>query len=170
MSIAHTTKKDIPELVKLINSAYRGDESKKGWTTEATLLKGDQRIDIPGLTALLENPTAQLLKYTSLEGTIAGCVYLEKQEKRLYLGMLTVSPRQQTHGIGRQLLSAAETYAREQQCPVIFMSVISVRHELLAWYERKGYYQTGETRPFPTDNKFGIPTQPLEFLILEKKM
>jgi hypothetical protein len=48
------------------------------------------------------------------------------------------------------------------------MSVISARHELIDWYERKGYRKTGETKPFPVDDRFGIPTQPLEFVILEK--
>lgn len=170
MPVSIALKQDIPELVALINSAYRGDASKKGWTTEANLLKGDLRTDISTLTGLIENPQSVILKYTTAENVIAGSVYLEIQEKGLYLGMLTVSPQLQAAGIGRQLLVAAEEYAKENECPCIFMSVISVRHELIAWYERHGYTNSGETKPFPDDDRFGIPTQFLEFIIMEKIM
>ena len=170
MFISPAVTYDIPELVKLINSAYRGDASKKGWTTEADLLEGELRTDIPTLTDLLSNPDAVMLKYKADKGSIAGCVFLEKMERGLYLGMLTVSPLQQANGIGKQLLSAAEGYAKEKSCGCIFMNVISLRQELIAWYERHGYYKTGETKPLPADNRFGTPTRPLEFVIMEKKL
>jgi len=83
--------------------------------------------------------------------------------------MLTVAPHLQNSGIGKQLLYAAEAYAQELQCTAVVMSVIYVRHELINWYERHGYKKTGATKPFlHTDPRFGIPKQPLEFLILEK--
>jgi ribosomal protein S18 acetylase RimI-like enzyme len=168
MSTTIATTDDIPVLVPLINSAYRGDASKRGWTTEASLLEGELRTDIAFLTTLLKNSTANMLKYSGANGSIIGCVYLEKMERGLYLGMLTVSPLQQAGGIGKQLLAAAELYGKERNCSCIFMNVISLRHELIAWYERHGYYKTGETKPMPVDNRFGTPTQPLEFLIMEK--
>lgn len=170
MSISIASKEDVQELAVLINSAYRGDASKKGWTTEADLLKGELRTDISTLTDLIDNPQSVILKYTTAENVIAGSVYLEIQKKGLYLGMLTVSPLLQAAGIGRQILLAAEEYAKEKECPCIFMSVISVRHELIAWYERHGYKNSGETKPFPDDDQFGIPTQFLEFIIMEKIM
>jgi ribosomal protein S18 acetylase RimI-like enzyme len=110
------------------------------------------------------------MKYTNPDGIIIGCVYLEKQERGLYLGMLTVSPLQQANGIGKQLLTAAEEYAKKNNCPCIFMNVISIRLELITWYERNGYYKNGETKPLLVDSRFGIPTQPLEFAIMEKKI
>lgn len=168
MSITKATAANLPALVLLINSAYRGEESKKGWTTEASFLQGDQRIDLAALKLLLNNPEAVILKYTNDENIISGCVYLEKKERGLYLGMLTVSPLQQAAGIGKKLLTAAELYGKEKKCKLVFMNVISLRSELIAWYENKGYYQTQERNPFPDDNRFGIPTQPLEFIIMEK--
>jgi ribosomal protein S18 acetylase RimI-like enzyme len=85
--------------------------------------------------------------------------------------MLTVSPALQNSGIGKQLLQAAEAYARTQQCTSVVMSVISVRHELIQWYERHGYKKTGATKPFPADDRrFGIPKQFLEFSIMEKPL
>lgn len=170
MPVTRATTNDLPELVALINSAYRGEASKKGWTTEAGLLKGELRTDIATLTNLINNPQAVILKYTTAEGTITGSVYLEKQERGLYMGLLSVSPLHQAGGVGRQLISAAEQYAKDTDCSGIFMSVITVRHELIAWYERQGFLNTGETKPFPNDDRFGIPTQALEFVILEKRM
>lgn len=170
MSISIASKEDVQVLAALINSAYRGEASKKGWTTEADLLKGELRTDISTLAGLIDNPQSVILKYTTAENVIAGSVYLEIQAKGLYLGMLTVSPLLQAAGIGRQLLVAAEEYAKEKECPCIFMSVISVRRELIAWYERHRYKNSGETKPFPDDDRFGIPTQFLEFIIMEKTM
>ncbi|MBV9988450.1 MAG: GNAT family N-acetyltransferase, partial [Chitinophagaceae bacterium] len=87
-----------------------------------------------------------------------------------YLGMLTVSPALQAKGIGKQLLKAAETYAEAHGCTAITMTVISVRHELIAWYERHGYRFTGERKPFPADAAFGLPKQDLEFIVMEKPL
>ncbi|GAB4032945.1 GNAT family N-acetyltransferase [Spirosoma gilvum] len=166
--IIPATEQDIPALDKLVNSAYRGESSKKGWTTEADLL-GGIRTDEQGLKAMLQNPKATILTYLE-DGQLMGCVYLETKEDELYLGMLTVSPEAQANGIGRKLLEAAEQYARAQQCQAVTMTVITVRQELIAWYERRGYQSTGETKPFPNDPSFGLPKQPLEFMVMKKAM
>lgn len=161
---------DAAALVGLINGAYRGEGSKRGWTTEADLLDG-QRTDEAAVTDLIAKPGAVLLKAEGTDGTLQGCVYLEKQQDTLYLGMLTVAPHLQNGGIGKQLLQAAEAYAHDQQCATIVMTVISVRHQLIRWYERHGYRPTGVTKPFPHgDPRFGIPRQPLEFVVLEKRL
>ena len=168
MPITTAIPADIPALERLLNSAYRGQDSKKGWTTEADLLIGDLRTDASTLDTLMHVPDAVFLKYTGNQDEIQGCVFLQKKENKLYLGMLSVSPFIQAKGIGRQLMAEAETYATSNNCSSIFMKVISVRHELVSWYERKGYYKTGNTEPFPADNRFGIPTRQLEFIIMEK--
>lgn len=170
MPIAQANHNDVPALVDLLNSAYRGEDSKKGWTTEANLLEGNRRTDAANLITLMQTPGTAFLIFTNEQNKLVGCVFLHKKENRLYLGMLSVSPLIQAKGIGRQLMTAAENYAKDQQCDSIFMKVISVRTELIQWYERKGYHKTGETEPFPTDNKFGVPTQELEFVILEKEI
>ena len=108
MPVSIATIEDIPALVSLINSAYRGEASKKGWTTEADLLEGELRTDISTLIEIMSRPDAVILKYTTAEKVITGSVFLEKQERGLYLGMLSVSPLQQASGIGKQLMLAAE--------------------------------------------------------------
>jgi ribosomal protein S18 acetylase RimI-like enzyme len=170
MGISAASLNDIPELVKLVNSAYRGEASTKGWTTEAHLLEGELRTDENSLKEMMAKPGVAMLKYCNEKGRINGCVYLKNEGNKIYLGMLTVSPELQGAGIGKILLSAADDYAKQQNCNAIFMTVISVRHELIAWYERHGYKQTGEKRPFPTDTRFGVPTRPLEFVVLEKNV
>jgi ribosomal protein S18 acetylase RimI-like enzyme len=166
--ISKATLNDAATLVQLVNSAYRGENSKKGWTTEADLLDG-QRTDEAAIIDLIKKPDAALLKYEAPGGALQACVYLEKQQEKLYLGMLTVAPHLQKSGLGKKLLQAAEAYSREQHCKTIIMTVISVRKELIQWYERQGYHLTGETKPFPHDDpRFGIPKQPLEFVVLKK--
>ena len=169
ISIQPASPRDIPSLVSLVNSAYRGDSSRKGWTTEADLLDG-QRTDRESLTRVLADPDSLLLTCLMDEGTLVGCVHLQRQGEDLYLGMLTVSPDKQGAGIGKSLLAAAEVHAKASHCRALTMTVISVRHELIAWYQRHGYTWTGETKPFPTDVKFGQPKEPLEFIVLKKSM
>jgi ribosomal protein S18 acetylase RimI-like enzyme len=167
MNIIAATVTDIPALVALVNSAYRGESSKKGWTTEADLL-GGIRTDEKSLTDMMNKPGSSLLICLNEKRELHGCVYLQKQETVLYLGMLTVSPDLQNAGIGKQLLAAATAHAKQNNCNTITMTVISVRCELIAWYERHGYRKTGETKPFPTDPSFGLPKQALEFVVMEK--
>lgn len=167
--ISTATIGDVTELTILINSAYRGETSKKGWTTEADLLDGI-RTDEESLKKLTETPDNFLLKYTE-DKKISACVLLEKQRQKLYLGMLTVSPELQGKGIGKKLLKAAEEKARELNCTKIEMTVISVREELINWYEKHGYKNTAVKKPFPMhDPKFGIPKTHLEFIVMEKEI
>lgn len=169
ITISIATTADITELVQLVNSAYRGDSSKKGWTTEADLLEG-VRTDANTLLEQMNQPNQILLKAIDGSEKIMGCVCLQEKKDKLYLGMLTVQPDIQATGIGKILLAAAEEYAMNKQIYCIEMTVISVRSELIAWYQRRGYHLTGEKRAFPTDPKFGIKKQELEFIVLEKKL
>jgi ribosomal protein S18 acetylase RimI-like enzyme len=158
---------DAPELSELVNAAYRGDTGRQGWTTEADLIDGT-RTDAELLKAVIEKPGSQILKYTE-NGKIIGCVELRKEGDKLYLGMLTVNHTIQNKGIGKQLLYASEEEARHLGCRAIFMNVLTVRKELIAWYERHGYHDTGVRKAFAfTDPRFGFPKQPLEFMIMEK--
>ena len=167
--ISVATLQDVPELNILVNSAYRGESSKKGWTTEEHLL-GGIRTDEGDLSTLLQKENVTILKFTD-SGKIIGSVYLEKQADKLYLGMLTVSPELQGGGIGKKLMQAAEDLAKENNIPKVSMTVISVRKELIKYYERRGYNHTGETKPFPmNDPKFGLPKQDLEFIVMEKEL
>lgn len=159
---------DVAALNQLVNSAYRGDSSRAGWTTEADLLDGI-RTSEEALKGMLQNPNAAILLLE--EGTeLNGCVYLEKKGTVLYLGMLTVKPNRQGRGIGAMLMNAAEERARALGCSSIQMTVITARESLIAYYQRKGFADTGERKPFPNDPAFGIPKQPLEFLVMEKKI
>ena len=88
----------------------------------------------------------------------------------MYLGLLTVSPTLQTKGIGKQLLIEAEKYAKSQRCSFVEMTVISIRTELIEWYKKHGYKDIGEKKPFPNDLKFGIPKQPLEFIVMQREI
>jgi ribosomal protein S18 acetylase RimI-like enzyme len=162
------TAADAPALADLINRAYRSEASQAGWTTEGHLLDGP-RIDETALLNMLAAPAAVLLK-AELSGGLAGCVYLENQVDYLYLSMLAVAPEAQARGLGRQLLGAAEGHARHAGCRTIKMSVLELRPELLAWYERQGYHRTGGSEPFPATTRFGRPRQPLTLLALEKTL
>lgn len=168
-SILAATLADIPEINELVNGAYRGDSGRQGWTTEADLIDGT-RIDETILTNLIKREDTNVLLYRE-DNNLVGCVELRKEGYKLYLGMLSVSPSCQNKGIGKKLMAAAEICAKDKGCTSIFMTVISVREELLNWYQRHGYVLTGESKPFIVpDERWGIPKSKLEFLVLEKKL
>lgn len=169
MTIMEASIDDVPAICLLVNSAYRGDASRKGWTTEADLFDGI-RVDEEMLREYFEDKNSTILKYTNDTGEIIGCVYLKKDKERLYLGMLTVSPELQAKGIGKLLLKASEEKALEKACKSIVMTVITSRIELINWYKRHGYNETGERKPFPATERFGKPRMNLEFLVMEKRL
>ena len=160
---------DIPQLVELINSAYRGPKARQGWTHEADLIEGDIRIDHGELEKILNDPFAVILKFI-LNEKICGCVYLHQYDKVLYLGMLSVEPGSQNRGVGKKLLSAADEYAMMKKCSRIEMNVISKRTALIKWYEKHGYLDSGRKKPFHAHTKFGVPREPVEFMIMEKTL
>lgn len=168
--ILKATLEDVPLLNALINAAYRGESSKKGWTTEADLL-GGIRTNEEVLTLLINHADTALLKYVNDKGDIQACVNLKQHDDKIYLGMLTVHPELQAKGIGKILLEAAEKYAAEKNCSSIYMTVISLRTELIEWYRRHGYRDTGDRKPFPeNDPSFGLPKTKLEFIVMEKML
>lgn len=165
--IAPASAEDVPVLNKLVNSAYRGESSRKGWATEADLIDGT-RIDESAMLDLIRDENTTILKYVE-NNEILGCVELRIENESLYLGMLTVNPDLQAKGIGKILMTAGEDFGRRNNCKKVKMTVVSVRDKLIAWYERHGYSLTGERKPFKMpDERFGIPRQPLEFVVMEK--
>ncbi|RTQ46870.1 GNAT family N-acetyltransferase [Hymenobacter gummosus] len=164
---APATSADLAALQTLINRAYRGTDAAPGWTHEAHLLSGP-RTDAPALQALLTTPGARILTARDAAGALVGSVYLEAQPPLLYLGLLAVDPARQAGGIGRQLLAAAEDYARRQGLSAVQMTVLAERPDLLAWYARRGYRPTGETRPLHAEHGAGQTRQQLTLQVLAK--
>jgi ribosomal protein S18 acetylase RimI-like enzyme len=167
--IEKTVIKDVSELCVLINSAYRGEISKKGWTTEANMLEGI-RIDENELIGIIKQPNANIFKFIE-NRKIISCVLLDIQESKLYLGMLCVNPELQNNGIGKKMLDFAVDYALKNNLPKIIMTVISERLELISWYNRNGFYDNGTREPFPENHIDDVISgEKLEFIVLEKSI
>ncbi|MGW0812956.1 GNAT family N-acetyltransferase [Streptomyces viridiviolaceus] len=165
------TDTDVDDLVALIESAYRGDSSRAGWTTEADILHG-QRTDPEGVLEVIKSTDSRLLT-VEREGRIVACCQLEHRGEHAYFGMFAVSPALQGAGLGKTVIAEAERQARETWgATEMHMTVISVREDLIAWYERRGYRRTGRTTPFPYgDERFGIPQRDdLQFELLVKPL
>ncbi|MEO6227005.1 MAG: GNAT family N-acetyltransferase [Thermomonas sp.] len=164
-------KADIDAIVTLVEGSYRGDASRIGWTTEADLLDG-MRIDAQRVREDLERKDSVVL-LGERDGQLLACANVCIEDDAGYFGMFSVVPGMQSGGIGKQMLAEAERIARDEwEAPVMRMTVIDVRDELIAFYERRGYHRTGIHKPFPYgDARFGIPKRDdLRFEILEKAL
>ncbi|RYP73361.1 hypothetical protein DL769_004234 [Monosporascus sp. CRB-8-3] len=168
------TPQDAARLQPLVRSAYRGEESRKGWTTEADLMTGE-RIDVAGLTAKITAPDGVVLIATAEQdeygAPVSCCELCRRGDDLAYFGLFAVDPRCQAGGIGRHVLAYAEDYCRrEWGARRLEMQVIGIRRELIEWYVRRGYRVTGETRPFPyggLGNDVALRYD-LDFQVLEK--
>ncbi|KAF6814611.1 hypothetical protein CPLU01_14362 [Colletotrichum plurivorum] len=183
LSIRPATPSDVPVLLPLIRSAYRGEKSRKGWTTEADLL-ADQRIDEEGLLAKITEPEGVVLMVTE-ESTVINekeatpppiscCEVLRREGgEAAYFGLFAVDPDRQAGGVGRRVLEHAERFARERWgVRRMEMWVIWTRKELISWYERRGYRKTGKREEFPYEGL--VDGQALRydlwFEVLEKEL
>ena len=162
---------DLDAIVDLVTSAYRGDASRAGWTTEADFLDGN-RIDAEVLRADIERPRSRVL-LAERDGQLLACAHVSEDDGAGYFGMFSVVPGLQGGGIGKQVLAECERIAREDwRLPAMRMTVIDIRDELIAFYERRGYRRTGILKPFPYgDERFGLPQRDdLRFEVLEKTL
>jgi len=163
---------DVPALHRLIESAYRGDSARRGWSHEADLLDG-QRTDVEELSGIIADPKQAML-LTHDGDRLVGCVRLvDEGDGVAYLGMLSIDPSLQAGGLGRRLMAEAETVARDRfGADRMRMTVIKARGELIAWYARRGYALTGAEEPFPMDDeRFGLPKRrDLVFVVMEKPL
>ena len=165
------TLDDVDPIVALVTSAYRGDSSRQGWTTEADLLEG-ARIDADVLRGDIVRADSRVL-LGERDGRLLACAHVARDGDAGYFGMFAVVPGLQGGGIGSRLLAECERIARDEwHLPAMRMSVIDVRDALIAFYERRGYRRTGILKPFPYgDARFGIPLRDdLRFEVLEKPL
>jgi GNAT superfamily N-acetyltransferase len=164
------TLDDAEVLTQLINRAYRGDSSRKGWTTEADLLTGS-RINAEEVRDIIRSHNNVYLVGEENAQLIA-CVNLTQTDKGGYLGMFVIEPSEQARGLGKSFMQAAEAFVKENwKLTTMWLTVITVRSELIAYYERRGYVRTGRFSPFPVHLIDGAAlVENLEFEEMEKSL
>ena len=173
LTFSTAAPEDVDEVVALVESAYRGDASRAGWTTEADLLEG-QRTDARSVRSVISPPGSLMLLARDPDGVLVACCQLERRAGGVgYFGMFAVRPGLQGGGVGRVVLAAAERRARDEWgADTMEMTVIAQRRDLIAWYVRRGYAETSETQPFHYgDEAFGLPRRDdLYFVVLRKRL
>lgn len=143
---------DAEPVAKLINSAYRGETSRKGWTTEADILDG-LRTTTAEVGKMINRDDAFIL-IGVVNDEIVATISCERQviafKHTVHFGMIAVKPSLQNKGHGKDMINAAETMTkREWRVAGFHMTVISLRQEVIEFYERLGYARTGEFEEFP---------------------
>ena len=151
---------DAEPIAKLINAAYRGESSRKGWTTEADILDG-LRTTTAEVGRIIKRKDAFMLMGVYRDEIVATmcCEWQELAfQDTVHFGMIAVKPSLQNKGYGKTLIQAAEAIClREWRVVGFHMAVISIRYELIAFYERLGYKRTGEFADFPVKSDLWQP-------------
>jgi ribosomal protein S18 acetylase RimI-like enzyme len=156
LSFRRATSEDAQAITDLVNSAYRGETSKQGWTTEADLLDGLRTTPLEIKQIISAQDSFFLLCHR--DAMLVGSVHIKKQGNQAYIGMFVVRPDIQGVGIGKRLLQKGETLAWDSwEVNSYAMIVITSRHELIAFYERRGYRRTGEFCEFPVNPELWTP-------------
>jgi GNAT superfamily N-acetyltransferase len=155
-------------IAALIEHAYRGEEARRSWTTEADFLTGP-RSSLAEIKSLIADPKSRFVVAVEGDATLGPCALIRNEEGVGYFGMFGVRPDLQGAGLGREMLAAAEREVRALwDCPALMMTVISLRKELIAYYERRGYRVTGETKPFPFDEHTSATRTDFHLVVLRK--
>lgn len=161
---------EAPQITALIERAYRGEESKSGWTSEANLLTGP-RTSVAEIAAIMRDPLARFLVADAEDGSLAGCALIRNEKGLGYFGMFAVRPDIQGGGIGNELIKAAEQHLRDLWLvTTVYMTVINIRTDLIPYYERRGYNRTGERKPFPFDIAPGATRKDFHLTVLRKTL
>jgi N-acetylglutamate synthase-like GNAT family acetyltransferase len=161
---------EAPHITALIERAYRGEESKSGWTSEADLLTGP-RTSVPEIAAIMRDPLARFLVADADDGGLAGCALIRNEKGLGYFGMFAVRPDLQGSGIGDRLLTSAEQHLRDLWLlQAVYMTVINIRTDLIPYYERRGYKRTGDRKPFPFDIAPGATRTDFHLTVLRKAL
>ncbi|MGH8892583.1 MAG: GNAT family N-acetyltransferase [Actinomycetes bacterium] len=169
LGFRYAVTEDAAAVAALVERAYRGPDAAKGWTTETHLLTGP-RTGVAEIEHIVVDPDSRFV-LAEAEGALVGCALVRHAGERAHFGMFAVDPARQTGGIGKALLSACEDVARQLwSAPVLTMSVISLRSDLIEWYRRRGYERTGTTEPFPFHDASGPLRTDFELVHLGKQL
>jgi ribosomal protein S18 acetylase RimI-like enzyme len=174
VNLEHARESDYPEIINLVNLAFRGTGPSASWNIESGIIAGQRLTESLLRQDLAASPDAHFLIHRdAADWSLLGTVWLEPKEDGVwYLGLLTVRPELQNRQLGRTLLAASEGFAKERGARRIRMTVLNLRETLIAWYLRRGYTLAAETKPYPyDDNRFGTPLRDdLQFVVLEKHL
>jgi N-acetylglutamate synthase-like GNAT family acetyltransferase len=155
VNLRFATESDLPMVMALVNKAFQ---------VESFFLIGN-RLDPERTRQYFEKGRFLLAEE---RGALAGCVYVEPRGDRSYLGLLSVDPARQKCGLGRQLVSAAEEFAREIRARHMDLTVVNLRTELPPFYEKLGYTVSG-TQPVHEDLASRV-NQPCHLIRMSKPL
>lgn len=163
------TEDDVEALVALVNSVYRGEHSKQGWTTEANILEG-KRVDTAWVRDVIESSHSTLI-VARRHGAVIGCLQIDIEAPVAHLGLFAVDVVSQTLGIGKRLLQEAEVYAKSNNISTLQLEIIDKRADIILYYERRGFQATGESLDFPVrDDLWRSKVGPLQLLVYRKQL
>ncbi|KAF7721985.1 hypothetical protein EC973_003867 [Apophysomyces ossiformis] len=157
---------------KIINAAYRADKAG-GWTTESHIV-GGERASVEDVEKYVRDngkPNILLYAFEHVEerDVLVGTIQIQPENDReAEVGLFAVDPQLQSCGIGGKLVRAAMEKMKAVGFEAAVMHVLENRPEILKWYSKLGFEETGERIPFVWPENLKI--KDLDFLVLKKKL
>lgn len=159
---------DLDVIVDLVNSAYRGIDGPRRWTTEAHLVQGD-RLVLEDLRRLITDSDSEF--YVGyLDGSLISCIAIKRYGPITEFGTFAVDPSLQGLGYGKDILSFAESKASSHSS-TFQVTVVAQNSDLVRFYQRRGYNETGQRLTYPTDQNVGKPkVKNIDLTVLQKNV
>ena len=160
---------DVPRVAALVELAYRGPKAATSWTNEAAILSGP-RSSPAEVESLVRDGNSRFV--LALQGDrLVGSALIQQYADGAYFGMFAIDPDAQGGGLGKAIVAQCEQAAQELWgASFLRLTVISLRTELIGWYERRGFVQTGEHEPFPFETATGALRTDFDLIVLEKPL
>lgn len=173
-TIQDAQSKDISAIENLIEAGYRKDEARLGWTHETDILSGDRLSDGEIAKTLEDKNSKMFVAIDSNNHEVIGVICVTKDNDWIEFGKFSVRPNLQGSGIGRKLITHVENFVSEIWGEKkLKLSVISRRTELVDFYLRCGFIDTGHRIDFLKVHPYVIlkkGVENLEVIIMEKSL
>jgi GNAT superfamily N-acetyltransferase len=148
------TPEEAPALARLINLAFRVE----------LFFKAGERTSAEGVVALMR--TGEFLVLDGDDGAPTAVVYVSRNDRRAYFGMLSVEPRLQGQGLAKHIIAEVEDRCRRAGCDAMDIYVVNLRAELPGYYHKLGYVESG-TREFPEPEEL---IRPCHLIVMSKAL
>ncbi|ORX54422.1 acyl-CoA N-acyltransferase [Hesseltinella vesiculosa] len=151
------------DMLSVVNNAFLAE----GWASARHFTKGD-RLELKDIEGYIINEKQNIYIALSQDQEVVGTLMVEfKGDDKVYMGILTTKPGWQSMGIGGGLMRKAILDTQSLGYKTAEIAVVEGRGQLFAWYNRLGFFETGQEQDIYGDQFHG---NHVRILTMEKQL